>query len=188
MAGLSFFGWHRVLAAQSIDTMTHPRSQGKGVFTKLANACYGIAKERGIQLLYGFPNPSSYPGFVRKLGWKHIGDVTHWVRPIRPSLYTDASRFKRLSGSIAAKVLPKGRLRGFEMNYDSPSFAALAPLLDHWHSESQKISIDRNADWLAWRYAEVTENDYKWLSAYRSGELRAVAVWGQRISVGRLSG
>jgi GNAT superfamily N-acetyltransferase len=59
------------LAAQSGDTMTHPAHRGKGLFIKLANETYALAKELGIKFVFGFPNENSYPGFVKKLGWKH---------------------------------------------------------------------------------------------------------------------
>ena len=60
--------------------------------------------------------------------------------------------------------------------------------MDHWHSDQQKIRAVRNVEWLSWRYAEDTDNDYKWVSAYQSGELRAVAVWGkQNKAWGRLA-
>ena len=44
-----------------MDTMTHPDYQGQGVFTKLAKACYDITAIDGYRVLYGFPNPYSYP-------------------------------------------------------------------------------------------------------------------------------
>ena len=60
-----------VLAAQSGDTMTHPNHRGKGLFIALAQKTYTVAAQEGIQLVFGFPNRNSYPGFVKKLGWQH---------------------------------------------------------------------------------------------------------------------
>lgn len=61
----------RYLAAQSGDTMTHPAHGGKGLFTTLARMTYDLAKQEGIQFVFGFPNKNSYPGFVKKLNWTH---------------------------------------------------------------------------------------------------------------------
>lgn len=58
-----------VLAAQSGDTMTHPLHQGRGLFTKLAKMTYSAAKEEGVELIFGFPNENSFPGFAKKLDW-----------------------------------------------------------------------------------------------------------------------
>ncbi|HEY3402085.1 MAG TPA: GNAT family N-acetyltransferase [Ohtaekwangia sp.] len=70
------------LIAQSGDTMTHPRHQGKGLFTRLAKETYALCREVGITAVFGFPSESSYPGFVKKLDWKHpenIQTYTLWV-------------------------------------------------------------------------------------------------------------
>jgi hypothetical protein len=58
-----------VLAAQSADTMTHPEHQRKGLFLLLAEKTYGLARQKNIQFIFGFPNQNSYNGFVR-LGWQ----------------------------------------------------------------------------------------------------------------------
>ncbi len=59
----------RVLAAQSGDTMTHQNHQKKGLFVKLAEKTYDLAKNKGVQFVFGFPNQNSYPGFAKKLNW-----------------------------------------------------------------------------------------------------------------------
>ena len=58
------------LAAQSGDTMTHPDHGGKGLFTTLAKMTYELAKNEGIEFIFGFPNKNSYPGFIKKLSWQ----------------------------------------------------------------------------------------------------------------------
>lgn len=72
---------------QSMDTLTHPDYQRQGIFITLAEACYALAKGRGFEMIYGFPNANSYPGFVNRLNFDHCGDFGDWVRPIRPSGY-----------------------------------------------------------------------------------------------------
>jgi len=57
------------LVAQSGDTMTIPTHQKKGLFVKLAQLTYQLAKQEGIQLVFGFPNENSYHGFKTKLNW-----------------------------------------------------------------------------------------------------------------------
>ncbi len=66
------------LAAQSGDTMTSPAHGGKGLFTTLAKMTYELAKQEGIQFIFGFPNENSYPGFVRKLNWTHKENITNY--------------------------------------------------------------------------------------------------------------
>lgn len=66
------------LAAQSGDTMTHPNHRGKGLFIKLAKMSYDLAKSNGVQFIFGFPNENSYPGFVKKLEWKHYANINNY--------------------------------------------------------------------------------------------------------------
>jgi hypothetical protein len=61
---------------QSMDTMTHPKYQRMGLFTKLANLTYqDLINETGEAFIVGFPGLTSYPGFVGKLGWIDIQQI-----------------------------------------------------------------------------------------------------------------
>lgn len=65
----------RIKAAQSGNTMVHKEHQGKGLFINLANKTYELCREIGISVVYGFPSDTSYPGFVKKLNWKHAENI-----------------------------------------------------------------------------------------------------------------
>ncbi len=69
------FQGKEVLVAQSGDTITHPEHQGKGLFTKLANLTYDLAIKEGIRFIWGLPNKNSYPGFIKRLNWKDLGQL-----------------------------------------------------------------------------------------------------------------
>lgn len=172
-------GGEVVLGAQSMDTMTHPDYQGKGIFTRLAEACFDLARARGFRILYGFPNPLSYPGFVRRLGFPHVADVMHWVRPIRPSLHP---RVPTLIGPLAdAGMLlwPSGRRHAMEIRIGRPPDDELQKIIDASADEAT-CRVARSLAWLKWRYDAASSNNYRWICAYRSGELRGVGVWGMR--------
>lgn len=58
---------------QSMDTMTHPNYQRRGLFGKLAKMTYDrVAEIEGELKLVGIPGTTSYPGFVKKLSWMDI--------------------------------------------------------------------------------------------------------------------
>jgi hypothetical protein len=67
------------LVAQSGDTMTAPEHQKKGLFTDLAKLTYKLAEEKGIQMIFGFPNKNSLPGFQKKLDWKFFGCMQNFI-------------------------------------------------------------------------------------------------------------
>jgi GNAT superfamily N-acetyltransferase len=168
-------GGAEMLGAQSMDTMTDPDWQGRGIFTALARACFDMAAARGFRILYGFPNPLSYPGFVRKLGWTHTGDVPQWIRPLQPS------RHPRLSGALGvladgvAALWPKGGRGDFE----TVSAPVEASVLSVMAGASGGICrLARRTEWLEWRYAAVSGRRYQGVQARRGGRTRAMAVWG----------
>lgn len=68
-----------VLAAQSADTMTHPGHRNKGLFVQLALLTFQLCRDCGIQVLFGFPNQNSLPGFLGKLAWQSPTSLDYFV-------------------------------------------------------------------------------------------------------------
>lgn len=64
------YGIEIILAAQAVDAMTHPQHRHKSLFVKLVKATTELCKEKGIRLIFGFPNQNSYYGLAHTLGWK----------------------------------------------------------------------------------------------------------------------
>jgi GNAT superfamily N-acetyltransferase len=59
----------------SLNTATHPAHQGKGLFTKLANATYALGAERGFGFVVGVANANSTHGFTKKLGFQLVSPL-----------------------------------------------------------------------------------------------------------------
>ena len=78
----NFYG-DEVMGTLSLNTLTHPKYQRNGLFTKMADATLNNCKDENVAFTTGFPNPNSYPGFVRKLGFSHLGDVPLLIKPLR---------------------------------------------------------------------------------------------------------
>src|SRR6185312_8205359 len=83
-----------ILAAQSADTMTHPRYRNKGLFVELATLTYHLCGDTGIQLVFGFPNQNSLHGFINKLGWQLTETMDCFIIP------TGTPQWKRLSRKV----------------------------------------------------------------------------------------
>lgn len=170
-------GKEKVAGAQSLDTMTHPDYQGQGMFTTLAKACFELAASRGCEVLFGFPNANSYPGFVRRLNWDHTGDIPAWSRPL---LLSKHPRFARVPASMldALTHFPRGDTRrGLEVQTGKPDAAQIESLLAA-RQEKDVCSIERSAAWYDWRFAPASGHDYEWLTARRNGAVVGWAVWG----------
>ena len=65
-----------VPALLSLNTATHPKYQGKGLFTKLAERTYEKAISSGFACVVGIANANSTPGFLRKLGFGLVGPLS----------------------------------------------------------------------------------------------------------------
>lgn len=59
----------------SLNTATHPRYQGMGLFTKLASMTYDTGLDLGFFSVYGIANANSTHGFIRKLGFQLVGQL-----------------------------------------------------------------------------------------------------------------
>ena len=59
----------------SLNTATHPKYQGKGLFRKLANETYKLAKENGYKFVCGVANSRSSLLFVKLLKFQHVAPL-----------------------------------------------------------------------------------------------------------------
>jgi hypothetical protein len=177
-------GGERVEGAQSLDTMVHPDYRGQGMFVKLANACYELAASRGVEVLYGFPNVNSYPGFVRQLNWDHTGDIPRWVRHLDLGKHPRAPKALRPLGRIATRLIKAGNpaAGGVTVRAGRPDGAALDVLLDRWRATGGLCRIERSRDWYDWRFSERSGERYEWLTAYRGADARALVILNRAAS------
>lgn len=63
----------KYMAMQSCDTVVDPNFRGRGIFSKIIQYAEAYYKKLDVDVLIGFPNHNSYPGFI-KLGWVSIGN------------------------------------------------------------------------------------------------------------------
>jgi GNAT superfamily N-acetyltransferase len=70
------------LVAQSTDTMTHPGYRHQGLFAQLARLTYELCEKEGIQLIFGFPNQNSLPGFINSLNWQVKETMDCFIIPV----------------------------------------------------------------------------------------------------------
>lgn len=59
----------------SLNTATHPKYQGKGLFRKLANETYKLAEEDGYKFVCGVANSRSSLLFVKLLKFQHVAPL-----------------------------------------------------------------------------------------------------------------
>ncbi|MEQ8691625.1 MAG: GNAT family N-acetyltransferase [Pseudomonadales bacterium] len=155
-------GGQEIIAAQSGDTMTHPEHRKRGLFLKLAEHTYTLAAEEGVQLVYGFPNANSLPGFQKHLNWTFLPPM----RKLEMSL--PGSEIKH---RVVKLFSPNGervrkRLHPFEVPFDGLVFDRFAD------------GVIKDADYLA--YKAATSNSI----VVTHGPLTIWCVPGRRLDIG----
>jgi GNAT superfamily N-acetyltransferase len=180
-----------VLAAQSVDTMVHPDAQGQGLFEATASHLYAVLGERGVRLVYGVPNANSYPGFVRKLGWKRLAYLRSYQRRLSIGAPIARAFGSRVLGALADLLfrgalrarlafdrwLLRGRLGVSDVayRYHERCPAAWQALWDRLRS-GEVLSLYKDAEYFAWRYDRHPERRFGYATLERGGELVALAV------------
>lgn len=74
----------------SLNTATDPDYQGRGLFTRLADATYAAGAAGGYGFVIGVANANSTPGFLRKLGFQHVARLEAGVLAQPPRRFSEA--------------------------------------------------------------------------------------------------
>lgn len=173
-----------VLGSQSIYALVHPDYRRQGVFMTLVGYCDQHGRAQGYQFSFGFPNPSSYPGFIHRLGWDDLGQARLFVRPL------NANRLitRRLGAGLIQEALatagqtwgcrlfrprPLGsRAAGIEVEEADTTDAALDGF---WKRIRTKypVMVVRDTRFLDWRYTQVPGRTYHVWAARQEGQIVA---------------
>lgn len=159
----------------SLNTLTHPDYSGQGIFTSLARRTYSKCANQGVIMTYGFPNPNSYNGFVKKLGFADIGSVPLLISPIN---IESLLRFKlgsksaaRIMGYITSPIRrllqPRATPYGKGMVIEEASEFG-DQYGQFWQSvkEYYTLMVDRTPEYMNWRYFSIPRRNYKVIMAF----------------------
>lgn len=163
----------RYLAAWSVKTMTHPDYQRQGVFRGMTEYSLARAKELGIQLILGFANSNSYPGYA-KFGWDFLMRRQAIIRPLdikaslakRPLLRPLATLGNTLFQSIdhrriAALEREAGSVNTVILPAAPPAIQGIWPEM----KDSFALLVERDYPYFHWRYNLRPGQDYRFVLA-----------------------
>ncbi|KUO72781.1 MAG: hypothetical protein APF81_00735 [Desulfosporosinus sp. BRH_c37] len=155
----------------SLNTFTRQSYTGQGIFTGLAKAVYQTCAGQESEFCYGFPNPNSFPGFIKNLGFTHLGCVPLLLRPLNTKALV-TRRFGPLLGSLSFPFQPLFKVKDrsddrYEV-YPLTSFN-LSAMNTFWTKVQDRYPIMgiRNADYIRWRYFENPYRDYQLYGIHR---------------------
>lgn len=166
----------------SLNTLTRAEYRGQGIFTGLAKKTYDHASQEGKAFCYGTPNPNSYPGFIKKLGFTDLGRIPLYLRPLHPSEMV-REFLNSVPLSIAAylfnnffKIRPVKRIEGIEivrMTVDNITFSDML-----WEKIQKKYPVinTRDSEFLKFRYLNMPRRKYYPYFLIQNGQPIAFAV------------
>jgi predicted N-acetyltransferase YhbS len=175
------------LGAQSLDAAVRPDYQGQGIYTELAAYACRTAAEKGVPLVYGFPNRNSHHLLASRLN-----RVDLWDRPPVFMLILDAEQILGMrihNEAVRSVVTPLGRmalswfysLREIRIPHD----CRLVPvdrfddrMDEFWERASRpyQIAVVRDRQYLNWRYVENPEKEYSLFVIERHGKVAGYIV------------
>ncbi len=170
------------IALQSIDTLTDLEHRGKGLFPILAAKLYDDAVENSFELVYGFPNENSAPGFFKKLKWASFGEAPFLLKPIKISYFIN----KFLKKIINTETQTEEQFYSLPKSVDVDKNTSIKTLdffnTDYdeiWQNVSKGIgvSVDRSAAYMNWRYVHKPGEEYSKCGIYKDGILKGSIVF-----------
>lgn len=176
-------GTDRVKGSLSLNTLTHPNYRGMGLFTRMAKETYAICQREGVSLTLGFPNQNSYPGFVRKLQFRHIGNASVLFQVLAPmklfrKLASVAGSPKYAPSTISdvSVAIPESSEKGIRI--DSLELGEGDASFDEFidSREPQRFSVEKSSAFCNWRYRAVPTRRYSAFQALDGDHLLAMCV------------
>ena len=156
------------MGSLSLNTLTREDYRGKGLFTKMAFDTYAACSEGDVVMTYGFPNESSYPGFVRKLGFTHTGNAPIFFKPLSILKIVYKKVIKKSKIKYGLELLPKTqnltpfgngkfKVSSIDFNKDETAYNVFK---DEF-SLNYKVMVDRSFKFLKWKYSDMPTRSYK---------------------------
>jgi GNAT superfamily N-acetyltransferase len=175
-------GGRRLLALQSLDTLTDREYRGRGLFVTLARSLYERAGVAGCGFVYGFPNGNSVHGFFNKLDWSSLDPVPFLIRPLR--LQYGVSRLEKLrpwaswipNVPLALPWVPSPP--GTRVTSLSRFDERASELWSHFHEGRIGVAVERDAAYLNWRLCDKPDEQYQTLAVeQKDGSLAALCTF-----------
>jgi GNAT superfamily N-acetyltransferase len=191
VAAMSFFRTRldgvETRLAIPVNVATDARYRGQGVFSTLEEENERAAAESGSPLTVTFPNASSYPIFLSRLGWIDLPRLRLWARPLRfAGVARYASGRAGEHGGMRAASSDVRAFHGLEVR-PIERFGDEMDTLGARAASGYGSHFSRDAAYFQWRYLD-SPRDYRCFGAHRSGELVGAAVVGHTFKHGVSAG
>lgn len=165
-----------VIGTLSLNTLTRKEYRGQGIFTGLANGVYKECSNKGLAFTYGFPNQNSYPGFIKKLEFKELGQVPLVIKPLNYKVIVEKKINKYLSKLVPSfnsykRYNDKNKNKDFNVYaIDEDNVKDIDVLWDKIKDSFKVIGV-RDSQYIKWRYINIPLRKYKILALKKDNEI-----------------
>lgn len=155
----------------SLNTLTRDTYRGQQVFTKLAEAVYGSCKDHEVSFCYGAPNPNSFPGFVKKLSFKNMGEIPLYLKIINPfrllcdKAHISYSHDDKKVNLNAVNITGKYRI----VKITTDNIDLFNPFWKKINKKYEVVGV-RDAQYIKWRYIDLPRREYNIYMALKENE------------------
>lgn len=164
-----------ILAVQSLDTFTNPDYLRQGVFVELAEKNYQDCLHENVEIVFGFPNQASYPGFVKKLSFIDPFGFKVFKKTLRLGHFTN--RFIKNKFLSQIPLASKNTSHPFIIKEITKLGIELNSILDKFNNIFP-FMIFKDLSYLKWRYENCPDRDYKKFAIYNNNEILGFYVLG----------
>jgi len=162
----------------SLNTLTREDFRGRGLFTKMALKTYEECANKNHNITVGFPNQQSYPGFVKKLNFKYIGDVPLLVKPLKPlkifinKLKKQEKHGGEISIDLKKHISTNLIIDTFSIEQDKEKY------LSFWqdYSEQNIVQVNKSIEYLKWRYLDIPTRNYKIIKLEKDNKIIGLTI------------
>jgi hypothetical protein len=164
-------------AGLALNVATDVSHRGRGLFTGLARVSDGLMKAAGVEHAWAFPNVNSFPGFISRLGYTHMGDVPLLARPVNVRRLVQrrvrVPGVDRVAGLLARPFLPPlartvELARGVGVEIIDEFDGRFDELWERVRGRSP-VMVMRDARYLEWRFKKQPLRRYHGLLATVDG-------------------
>ena len=156
----------------SVNSIVHSEYRRRGIFSELLSLLPDIALKEDIGSVYTAPNSISHNAFLKE-GWKEIARLPLLVRILKPSNYfNNVLKIFLRPIDFFYKIYSKDLLKIEEYNGDFNDFKHLTTKLPN----RIKISLNRNQQYLQWRYNNHPTRKYTTHVVRKESELIAYII------------
>lgn len=168
------------------DVMTHPKMQGKGIFTGIGRHATCDLQKNGVDFTSGYPiRPEVIPGHL-KVGWKIVFDLPMYIKLIRANAVLRSKKlgftapFVNLGLSSANPFFSLLNRKNHDYTCDTMNrdefiqMEGYETFFEKWKTQQQNVLI-KTKEFLKWRTG-APRTEYHFIVVRKNNDIAGIAI------------